>query len=292
LKKLVFLICTLFSFLIVAELSSCFINDDDDGRLAAPERECEGTAIFISVPYINGVKYINIYREVSANADMSDSKVYNIGQIFPDKTKSSTPYRDVNTSASNYYRYYFRYAMGSYYQYTKESEKIQNTNATGEFDIGTTDVTLKYECVPEDRQFDLKIGTTVTLPDTGYDLYFIASNGTDTRPFKFAAADGDKEVKTDVTIDLQKYLTTDFLGVPIQIVSVIGSKKEEKADSDTVIYYWSNPRPVELHADDEDGNDEVVETITVPKTGSNTNDLDYRSNVIASEVIVPEELDY
>lgn len=285
-KRLLFLICTLFSFVIVAELSSCFVNDDDDGRLNAPEitdKSEAGASVSVPVPFVHGAKYINIFRESANDEDMTDPEVCNIGQIFPDKTKSSTTFLDSNLNSVKWYRYYFRYTMGSYVQYTKESDPVKRDNGTGELIIGTKKLPLNYICVPEDRTFDLKVTETVVLPDDGYDLLFVVSNGTETRPFKFASGDSDHAVKTGTTIDIQKNLTSEFLGVPVSIESMIASRKEA---SDTVIYYWSNPREVEL-TKIEDGNSDVVDEITVPKTGSNTNNLDYHANVASSTVVMP-----
>ncbi len=242
-KKLIFLIVTLFIFLFVAELSSCFI-EDDDGRYPEPSvTSTSDTAISIACNSYKGMKYITVFRRSSTDPQMSDADTQLIAQIdFPDKQVNGVVFLDESVE-NKYYTYFLRYSNGSYYTYTKETEVQNNPNWTGsELEAKPTGVgnpELLYLADKRSKNHTLELKYEFGVPAKEYDLYMIVNNGKSNRPFKMYGSDGDNLYAPNVPVDLLRLLTPDCFDVDIKISGIIGVKNE-KATNGVITHRWTN----------------------------------------------------
>lgn len=242
-KKIVFLILPLFIFLFIAELSSCFI-EDDDGRYPAPGTDNKDTSVTIACNIYKGMKYITVFRRSSTDKLMKDADTQLIGQIdLPSgKEVGAIPFVDVSVE-NKYYTYFLRYSNGSYYTYTKETDVLENGSWAGNELVvkptGVGDPELHYLADKRSKNHTLELKYEFEVPAKEYDLYMIVDNGKVNRPFKMYGSDGDNLYAENVPVDLLRLLTPDCFDVDIKISGVIGVKNET-ATNGVITHRWTN----------------------------------------------------
>ena len=275
-KKNTILIGIIFSISLF--FISCKLDVKPENTLHRPDVVVEDSGILVRGTYTSSdIQYINVFRKDITN----NENPINIGIIFPsgfnadNKTFSFT---DTTATEGNKYVYFCRYYEGKFgYYQTEDSKEIiapaGGSPITLNVDSGTK---LIYSDVGKILSLD---GTDPTLSQSGtdaYDFALVATNGNETQCFYLANKDWKAKDKNDTLVstkewNLQVLFPESFLNTEIQILGLVGQKKEINADDKVQHIFWTPLVSIPV----EDANHTIHDNkfyVNIPK---GTNGIDY-----------------
>ncbi len=292
-------------------MTACVVNGDKNDITAPTIRRLSDTNVAVSFNSLSGMSYANIFRQRCDEDSKFNTikETVNIGQVIPANTgdlTNSFNFIDEFVTSGSYYRYFIRYYKDNYYSYTGYSPAIQNTAGVGEaeliakdeYDLVVTDAKATYHDNKVEDSYMLELNSSLLVPTSAdttvfTDIYYVISNGTSVKPYRFAEADKDtKEVAIGTkTNDMRIFLLESFLGKTIYVNSLIAVKKtQNETNTDKTnpyynSYYWTKPKGLKIFLDetyrDSSGKEQkkqgesIKNGIYVPKIDDRTNSFDY-----------------
>lgn len=271
-KRFLLFISLIFTSLFMA----CNITVEDTSLLKAPDVETTSSGIGIRLSVLNSdTNYINIYR-IDVTDNTKNENAVNIGMIFPKVigiTNSSYFYEDLNVYQGHKYKYYARYKDDSDTYLTNESAVIKSNTgypATARLKYGTNSVRFIFN----EKNQTLRIHGNIKDPEINNfaDEYVpVISVKCDDKSQVFELG----SISDDEDINLRGILSSEFMDKEIQILGLLGQKKEiQENDKLTEIksqqikkIIWTEPAEIDI-AGYNNGK------ITI-KSDSGTNGYDY-----------------
>ena len=275
-KKNTILIGIIFSISLF--FISCKLDVKPENTLHRPDVEVQNSGILVTGTYTSSdIQYINVFRKDITN----NENPINIGIILPsgfnaeNKTFSFT---DTTATEGNKYVYFCRYYEGKfgYYQTEYSEEKIAPAGSSPITLSDASGTKLIYSDVGKILSLD---GTDPTLSPLGtdsYDFALVATNGKETQCFYLAnkdwkAKDKDGNLVSTKQWNLQVLFPESFLNTEIQILGLVGQKKEINEDDKVQRIFWTPLVSIPV----EDANHTIHDNkfyVNIPK---GTNGIDY-----------------
>ena len=276
-KKNTILIGIIFSISLF--FISCKLDVKPENTLHRPDVEVQNSGILVTGTYTSSdIQYINVFRKDITN----NENPINIGIIFPSgfNAEDKTFYFiDETATEGHTYVYSCRYYEGKfgYYQTEYSEEKIAPAGGspiTLNVDSGTK---LIYSDVGKILSLDGTTDPTFSPAGTdNYDFALVATNGKETQCFYLANKDWEAKDKNDTLVstkewNLQVLFPESFLNTEIQILGLVGQKKEINADDKVQHIFWTPLVSIPV----EDENHTIQDNkfyVNIPK---GTNGIDY-----------------
>ncbi len=310
-KKVPVLSCIFLAFAAFSIITACVVNGDKNEITAPTIRKLSDKNVSISFNSLSGMSYANIFRQRCDDDDKFESikETVNIGQVIPSDAGNLTNsfnFIDEFVESGVYYRYFVRYYKDNYYSYTGYSPAITLTAGVGEAnltaknddDTSSDKAASTYHNNKVEDSYTLELTKSITVPvsadDTKFtDLYYVISNGTNVKPYRFAEADETTGIVDSgrKTNDLRIFLLDSFLGKAIYVEGIIAVKKTQnettpdKTNPYYTSYYWTKPIGIEITLNetyrDASGKNQtnqgsaIKNEIVVPKIDDRTNNFDY-----------------
>ena len=269
-------ILKLFSaFVFSLLLAACSEQDDNNYIIDVKIPEStEAKSIIVSVPYTDGMEYVNIFRK-----DKED--VFNIGQIIPaSKNKMQTYLFEDNLAVNDVeYQYCARFKVNGSYKITAWSDPVKISQATPVFTDDPRPVIDNCHFLYDKKTALLSLvsdaeGTdgSIGLPGSGdfskFSLGLALSNGDVSSIFNLASA-GSAYTTDSSAIFLRMVLTSKFFNKPLGrkgVVCQLETKKYEKADDSSsalryTIVQWTAPVEISVKGDVDDSGKFTVEQV-------------------------------
>lgn len=257
---------------------SCKLDVKPENTLHRPDVVVEDSGILVRGTYTSSdIQYINVFRKDITN----NENPINIGIIFPsgfDAEDKTFYFLDKTAQDENKYVYFCRYYEGKFgYYQTEDSKEIiapaGGSPITLNVDSGTK---LIYSDVGKILSLD---GTDPTFSPAGtdnYDFALVATNGKETQCFYLANKDWKAKDKNDTLVstkewNLQVLFPESFLNTEIQILGLVGQRKEINADDKVQHIFWTPLVSIPV----EDENHTIQDNkfyVNIPK---GTNGIDY-----------------
>lgn len=257
---------------------SCKLDVKPENTLHRPDVVVvEGPAILVRGTYTSSdIQYINVFRKDITN----NENPINIGIIFPsgfDAEDKTFYFLDKTAIDGNKYVYFCRYYEGKFgYYQTEDSKEIIAPTGGSPITLNISGTKLIYSDVGKILSLD---GTDPTLSPSGtdnYDFALVATNGKETQCFYLANKDWEAKDKDGTLVstkqwNLQVLFPESFLNTEIEILGLVGQKKEINADEKVQHIFWT---PL-VSIDVEDANHTIHDNklyVNIPK---GTNGIDY-----------------
>ena len=324
-KKVSITSCIFLAIAAISAITACVVNGDKNEITAPTIRRFKDSNVFVSFNSLSGMSYANIFRQRCDNDDKFESikETVNIGQVIPSdigNLTNSFNFIDEFVESGVYYRYFIRYYKDNYYSYTGYSPAITLIAGEGEANLTAKNIddtsadkaaSIYHNNKVEDS-YTLELTKSITVPasadDTKFtDLYYVISNGTNVKPYRFAEADEVTGIvdSGNKTNDLRIFLLESFLGKTIYVQGVIAVKKTQnetntdKTNPYYTSYYWTKPIGIEITLNEtyQDTNGKkqtnqgsaIKNGIFVPKIDDRTNNFDYNpsTKLLAPAQILP-----
>lgn len=257
---------------------SCKLDVKPENTLHRPDVEVQNSGILVTGTYTSSdIQYINVFRKDITN----NENPINIGIIFPsgfnaeNKTFSFT---DTTATEGNKYVYFCRYYEGKfgYYQTEYSEEKIAPAGSSPITLNVDQAFKLNYSDVGKILSLDGTVPTLSPLGTDNYDFALVATNGKETQCFYLANKDWKAKDKDDTLVstkqwNLQVLFPESFLNTEIQILGLVGQKKEINEDDKVQRIFWTPLVSIPV----EDANHTIHDNkfyVNIPK---GTNGIDY-----------------
>ena len=275
-KKNTILIGIIFSISLF--FISCKLDVKPENTLHRPDVEVQNSGILVTGTYTSSdIQYINVFRKDITN----NENPINIGIIFPsgfDAEDKTFYFLDKTAQDGNKYVYFCRYYEGKFgYYQTEDSKEIiapaGGSPITLNVDSGTK---LIYSDVGKILSLDGTEPTFSPLGTDNYDFALVATNGKETQCFYLANKDWKAKDKNDTLVstkewNLQVLFPESFLNTEIQILGLVGQRKEINADDKVQHIFWTPLVSIPV----EDANHTIQDNkfyVNIPK---GTNGIDY-----------------
>ena len=275
-KKNTILIGIIFSISLF--FISCKLDVKPENTLHRPDVVVEDSGILVRGTYTSSdIQYINVFRKDITN----NENPINIGIIFPsgfDAEDKTFYFLDKTAQDGNKYVYFCRYYEGKFgYYQTEDSKEIiapaGGSPITLNVDSGTK---LIYSDVGKILSLDGTEPTFSPLGTDNYDFALVATNGKETQCFYLANKDWKAKDKNDTLVstkewNLQVLFPESFLNTEIQILGLVGQRKEINADDKVQHIFWTPLVSIPV----EDENHTIQDNkfyVNIPK---GTNGIDY-----------------
>ena len=275
-KKNTILIGIIFSISLF--FISCKLDVKPENTLHRPDVVVEDSGILVRGTYTSSdIQYINVFRKDITN----NENPINIGIIFPsgfDAEDKTFYFLDKTAQDGNKYVYFCRYYEGKFgYYQTEDSKEIiapaGGSPITLNVDSGTK---LIYSDVGKILSLDGTDPTFSPLGTDAYDFALVATNGKETQCFYLANKDWKAKDKNDTLVstkewNLQVLFPESFLNTEIQILGLVGQRKEINADDKVQHIFWTPLVSIPV----EDENHTIQDNkfyVNIPK---GTNGIDY-----------------
>lgn len=257
---------------------SCKLDVKPENTLHRPDVVVvEGPAILVRGTYTSSdIQYINVFRKDITN----NENPINIGIIFPsgfDAEDKTFYFLDKTAIDGNKYVYFCRYYEGKFgYYQTEDSKEIIAPTGGSPITLNVSGTKLIYSDVGKILSLN---GPDPTLSPAGtdaYDFALVATNGKETQCFYLANKDWEAKDKTGNLVEtkewnLQVLFPESFLNTEIEILGLVGQKKEINADVKVQHIFWTPLAPITV----EDANHTIQNNkfyVNIPK---GTNGIDY-----------------
>lgn len=285
----------LFALVICLSFSAC-TDDNNDNYIIDVRKSEDSMRINVSVPYIEGMSYVNIFRR----DDYKD--IFNIGQIIPASKNINASYifEDNLVFDNIEYQYMARFKVNGSYKTTEWSDAVKlsqdspiyaddpkpvlsNDDCYFSYDAETAALTL----VPaEGNAVD-----SITLPTESdfskYNLGLAVStkDGEYSTVFKLAAA-GASYTSDSTPVLLRMILTSNYFNKEIVLKGIVcqlvSKKYQNSEEEDSPLRYttvqWTAPREILVKSDDE-----FIDCFKVTSTASDDENYDFSDTAITSE---------
>ncbi|MDD7768991.1 MAG: hypothetical protein PT936_09075 [Treponema sp.] len=275
-KKNTILIGIIFSISLF--FISCKLDVKPENTLHRPDVDVQGSVILVRGTYTSSdIQYINVFRKDITN----NENPINIGIIFPsgfnaeNKTFSFT---DTTATEGNKYVYFCRYYEGKfgYYQTEYSEEKIAPAGSSPITLSVDPAFKLSYSDVGKILSLDGTAPTFSPLGTDNYDFALVATNGKETQCFYLANKDWKAKDKDDTLVstkewNLQVLFPESFLNTEIEILGLVGQKKEINADEKVQHIFWTPLVSIPVDNDNHTIQDNKF-YVNIPK---GTNGIDY-----------------
>ena len=275
-KKNTILIGIIFSISLF--FISCKLDVKPENTLHRPDVVVEDSGILVRGTYTSSdIQYINVFRKDITN----NENPINIGIIFPsgfDAEDKTFYFLDKTAQDGNKYVYFCRYYEGKFgYYQTEDSKEIiapaGGSPITLNVDSGTK---LIYSDVGKILSLDGTVPTFSPAGTDNYDFALVATNGKETQCFYLANKDWKAKDKNDTLVstkewNLQVLFPESFLNTEIQILGLVGQRKEINADDKVQHIFWTPLVSIPV----EDENHTIQDNkfyVNIPK---GTNGIDY-----------------
>ena len=275
-KKNTILIGIIFSISLF--FISCKLDVKPENTLHRPDIVVEDSGILVRGTYTSSdIQYINVFRKDITN----NENPINIGIIFPsgfDAEDKTFYFLDKTAQDGNKYVYFCRYYEGKFgYYQTEDSKEIiapaGGSPITLNVDSGTK---LIYSDVGKILSLDGTDPTFSPLGTDNYDFALVATNGKETQCFYLANKDWKAKDKNDTLVstkewNLQVLFPESFLNTEIQILGLVGQRKEINEDDKVQHIFWTPLVSIPV----EDENHTIQDNkfyVNIPK---GTNGIDY-----------------
>lgn len=257
---------------------SCKLDVKPENTLHRPDVEVQNSGILVTGTYTSSdIQYINVFRKDITN----NENPINIGIIFPSgfNAEDKTFYFiDETATEGHKYVYFCRYYEGKfgYYQTEYSEEKIAPAGSSPITLSVDPAFKLSYSDVGKILSLD---GTDPTLSQSGtdaYDFALVATNGNETQCFYLAnkewkAEDKDGTLVSTKQWNLQVLFPESFLNTEIEILGLVGQKKEINADDKVQHIFWTPLVSIPVDNDNHTIQDNKF-YVNIPK---GTNGIDY-----------------
>lgn len=275
-KKNTILIGIIFSISLF--FISCKLDVKPENTLHRPDVVVvEGPAILVRGTYTSSdIQYINVFRKDITN----NENPINIGIIFPsgfDAEDKTFYFLDKTAIDGNKYVYFCRYYEGKFgYYQTEDSKEIIAPTGGSPITLNISGTKLIYSDVGKILSLD---GTDPTLSPSGtdnYDFALVATNGKETQCFYLANKDWEAKDKDGTLVstkqwNLQVLFPESFLNTEIEILGLVGQKKEINADEKVQHIFWTPLVSIDVDNDNHTIHDNKF-YVNIPK---GTNGIDY-----------------
>ena len=276
-KKNTILIGIIFSISLF--FISCKLDVKPENTLHRPDVVVEDSGILVRGTYTSSdIQYINVFRKDITN----NENPINIGIIFPsgfDAEDKTFYFLDKTAQDGKKYVYFCRYYEGKFgYYQTEDSKEIiapaGGSPITLNVDSGTK---LIYSDVGKILSLDCTTNPTFSpLGTDAYDFALVATNGKETQCFYLAnkdwkAKDKDGNLVSTKQWNLQVLFPESFLNTEIEILGLVGQKKDINADDKVQHIFWTPLVSIPV----EDANHTIHDNkfyVNIPK---GTNGIDY-----------------
>lgn len=280
--NLFFALALCFSFV------ACTDDENDDYIIDVIKSE-DSMRINVSVPYVEGMSYVNIFRK----DDIND--IFNLGQIIPASKNINATYifEDNLVFDGREYQYMARFKINDSYKTTGWSDAIKVSQKSPVFTDDPKPVLSSDECyfsydaeratlalVPaEGNAVDSKISLPTESDFSKYNLGLAVStkDGEYSTIFKLAAA-GSNYTSDSSPVLLRMILTPNYFNKEIVVKGIVCqlvSKKHQKPDDkDSPLRYttvqWTAPCEIRVKSDGKD-----ISYFTVTPTASDDGNYDF-----------------
>lgn len=275
--NLFFALALCFSFV------ACTDDENDDYIIDVIKSE-DSMRINVSVPYVEGMSYVNIFRK----DDIND--IFNLGQIIPASKNINATYifEDNLVFDGREYQYMARFKINDSYKTTGWSDAIKISQKSPVFTDDPKPVLSSEDCY---FSYDAETATLALVPAEGkislptesdfskYNLGLAVStkDGEYSTIFKLAAAGSDYTSGSSPVL-LRMILTPNYFNKEIVVKGIVCqlvSKKYQKPDDkDSPLRYttvqWTAPREIQVKSDDK-----PISYFTVTPTASNDGNYDF-----------------
>lgn len=302
----------IFALAICFSFAAC-TDDNNDNYIIDVRKSEDSMRINISVPYVEGMSYVNIFRR----DDYKD--IFNIGQIIPASKNINASYifEDNLVFDNRDYQYMARFKVNGSYKTTEWSDAVTLTQNAPVYTDDPKPILSNDECY---FSYDAETATLALVPAEGnaidsitlptesdfskYNLGLAVStkDGEYSTVFKLAAT-GASYTSDTTPVLLRMILTSNYFNKEIVLKGVVCqlvSKKYQNPDEeDSPLRYttvqWTAPREIPVKSDDE-----YIDYFTVTSTASDDETYDFsdtgitnnKSAKINSEKDSPLILDY
>lgn len=275
--NLFFALALCFSFV------ACTDDENDDYIIDVIKSE-DSMRINVSVPYVEGMSYVNIFRK----DDIND--IFNLGQIIPASKNINATYifEDNLVFDGREYQYMARFKINDSYKTTGWSDAIKISQKSPVFTDDPKPVLSSEDCY---FSYNAETATLALVPAEGkislptesdfskYNLGLAVStkDGEYSTIFKLAAAGSDYTSGSSPVL-LRMILTPNYFNKEIVVKGIVCqlvSKKYQKPDDkDSPLRYttvqWTAPREIQVKSDDK-----PISYFTVTPTASNDGNYDF-----------------
>lgn len=285
----------LFALAICLSFAAC-TDDNNDNYIIDVKKSEDSMRINVSVPYIEGMSYVNIFRR----DDYKD--IFNIGQIIPASKNINASYifEDNLVFDNIEYQYMARFKVNGSYKTTEWSDAVKLSQDSPIYADDPKPVLSSDDCY---FSYDAEAATLTLVPAEGnavdsitlptesdfskYNLGLAVStkDGEYSTVFKLAAA-GASYTSDSTPVLLRMILTSNYFNKEIVLKGIVcqlvSKKYQNSEEEDSPLRYttvqWTAPREILVKSDDE-----FIDCFKVTSTASDDENYDFSDTAITSE---------